>query len=87
MSASEDSKMRVNLTGMTKQNNFTLEVIKFDQRHFKLIMEIFRLLSNAWRYSTKKEGKYAEAEPLHRHALEIQEVTFGKTPRVSFWVN
>ncbi|XP_074628098.1 uncharacterized protein LOC141886018 isoform X2 [Acropora palmata] len=33
-------------------------------KHFNLSVEIFRLLSNTWRY--KKQGKYAEAEPLYR---------------------
>ncbi|XP_044169865.1 uncharacterized protein LOC122953926 isoform X3 [Acropora millepora] len=50
--------------GMTKHINFTLEVIKFSQSHFNLSVEIFRLLSNTWRY--KKQGKYAEAEPFYR---------------------
>ena len=50
-----------------------------------------------WLFVSEKFSELSRNRPLvdlkfclsfpSRHALEIQEVTFGKTPRLSFWVN
>ncbi|XP_067019328.1 uncharacterized protein [Acropora muricata] len=64
---------------MTKQNNFTLEVIKFGQRHFNLIMEVFRLPSNTWCYSTKNRVNMPKRDRYNSFGFKLLAFTAKST--------